>query len=459
MRKHLIKKLLIFGITALQASCSEDLYEEHTRKSNLQIKVTEKSFEELSYDKKFMSAYSKISIQNNAASKMIMEQNYNFTISDTPAKVIEIGGKTSYTFHITRDTINSDYFENLIVDTDSLNQIKAYIAKYKKDYSKPALINNIPFTKFTYNSIVYNNTIAKQTVIDCITKVYSLCNGVGGDCGGSICGFGSITVCEGSGGGNTEGSDGTTWNGGGTTTTIPIENGGSGSSTPPTPDPCETLTQSKSDSKVQTSINFLKTKTTGKQEFAYEIERKKTDYTETGSTYNTILKTGNNFGVIVGYGVYVQGQAHNHPINGLHIPSWDDIYWTQGCEEENTNFNNGSAYNIIVAPDPTNPGETILWAITIDNIVTLQQATNAVFDLPEIAAILDEELKRDEIKKIFGDKFVAIQFDTDAQEKMFLQTYANYGITLSKFNETTDKWEKLKLDPTNPNIVTKVPCN
>ena len=42
---------------------------------------------------------------------------------------------------------------------------------------------------------------------------------------------------------------------------------------------------------------------------------------------------------------------------------------------------------------------------------------------------------------------------------MFLQTYANYGITLSKFNETTDKWEKLKLDPTNPNIVTKVPCN
>ena len=155
----------------------------------------------------------------------------------------------------------------------------------------------------------------------------------------------------------------------------------------------------------------------------------------------------------------MQGQAHNHPINGLHIPSWDDIYWTQGCEEENTNFNNGSAYNIIVAPDPTNPGETILWAITIDNIATLQQATNAVFDLPEIVAILDEELKRDEIKKIFGDKFAAIQFDTDAQEKMFLQTYANYGITLSKFNETTDKWEKLKLDPTNPNIVTKVPCN
>ena len=87
-----------------------------------------------------------------------------------------------------------------------------------------------------------------------------------------------------------------------------------------------------------------------------------------------------------------------------------------------------------------------------------KETIEKIFDLPEIVAILDEELKRDEIKSMFGDKFAAIQFDTNAQEKMFLQTYANYGITLSKFNETTDKWEKLKLDPTNPNNVIKEPC-
>jgi hypothetical protein len=46
-----------------------------------------------------------------------------------------------------------------------------------------------------------------------------------------------------------------------------------------------------------------------------------------------------------------------------------------------------------------------------------------------------------------------------AQEKTFLQTFGTYGITLSKFDENTGKWEKLSIDPTNPNNVIKQPCN
>jgi hypothetical protein len=40
-----------------------------------------------------------------------------------------------------------------------------------------------------------------------------------------------------------------------------------------------------------------------------------------------------------------------------------------------------------------------------------------------------------------------------------LQTFGTYGITLSKFDENTGKWEKLSIDPTNPNNVIKQPCN
>jgi hypothetical protein len=289
---------------------------------------------------------------------------------------------------------------------------------------------------------------------------YDCYNTSGG--GGSFGGGGNSG--GGTGPGNGPGS-GTGPGGGSSGSSDPSESlltaptGGGGNQNLDGADPCVTLTKAKNEPKVQTAIDFLKTKTTGEQEFAYEIERKRADYTPTGSTYNTIFHSGGNFGLSVPYGIPVQGQAHNHPINGVAIPSWDDIYWTQLCEEDNGIFNNNSAFNTIVSPDPANPGETILYSITIDNIETLQTATAAVFNLPKILAITDEKIKRDAIMIMFGDIFAPLKSNTDDQEKTFLQTFATYGITLSKFNDATQKWEKLKLDPTNPNNIIKEPCS
>ena len=223
MKKKLnITRKLIVIASLFLISCSEDLYEHEAQKNESGYKITNKSFEELTKDKKFMKAYSELSNTGNSTSKTVMEQNYNFTISDIPAKVIEKNGKTSYTFHIVRDTINNNYFENLIVGSDSLNQTTAYIAKYKKDFTKPSLINNVPFTKINVNSIVYNSNPTGK-VMECIEKVYSLCNGIPYDCGGSYCGFGSFTLCSGSSGESDNGS-GISWGGGGTSTT-PISGG------------------------------------------------------------------------------------------------------------------------------------------------------------------------------------------------------------------------------------------
>ena len=216
--KRITRTLSLFTILLL-VSCSEDLYEHKSQKNASSYEIIDKSFEELTKDKKFLKAYSELN--KNSTSKTIMEQNYNFTISDIPAKVIEKDGKASYTFHITRDTINAEYFENLVVGSDSLNQTSAYIAKYKVDHTKPTLINKVPFTKAYFHSIVYDDTFASK-LTTCKTIVYSLCNGDEFDCGGSICGFGSITFCEGSGGG----SDGGTWDGGVPTTPVTTIGGG-----------------------------------------------------------------------------------------------------------------------------------------------------------------------------------------------------------------------------------------
>lgn len=247
--------------------------------------------------------------------------------------------------------------------------------------------------------------------------------------------------------------------GGGDGVTIPNGGGGGIDETDTIADPCETLTNAKNEAQVATAINFLKVKTQTKQEFAYEIERQRADYALSGASYNTIAHAGSNYGVVIPTGGYIQGQAHNHPINGIAIPSWEDIYWTQLCEEDNTNFNSGSAFNIIVSPDPSSQNNTILYSITIDDIMTLQQATSAMFNLPEILNEPDSGEKRKKIMKIFDSKFAAMQNNTADQEKTFLKTYTSYGISLSKFNDNTGKWEKLKLDPSNSNNVIPEPCN
>lgn len=234
--------------------------------------------------------------------------------------------------------------------------------------------------------------------------------------------------------------------------------GGGGFQSVPS-DPCQTLSDAKAETKVQQAIDDLKTKTTGKQEFAYEIERRRSLMTDSGFSYKTVLKTGINHSVIVQTADYVQGQAHNHPVNGLAIPSWDDISWTQQCEEDNYSGNDNTAFNITVSQDPANPGSNILYGITIDNLAMLQQATNLMFNLPKILVEPDVKIKKLKIMEIEERKFIGLLNNTNAQEKTFLKTYANYGITLSKFNDATQKWEKLKLDPANQNNVIKEPCN
>ena len=90
MKQKLKKILKLFTICTIIAlsSCEKDLYNDaiHEKNHN-KFKITEKTFDELMLDKKFKNAYNKIIETNNSnASKTIMEVNYNFTISELPAK-------------------------------------------------------------------------------------------------------------------------------------------------------------------------------------------------------------------------------------------------------------------------------------------------------------------------------------------------------------------------------------
>lgn len=161
------------------------------------------------------------------------------------------------------------------------------------------------------------------------------------------------------------------------------------------------------------------------------------------------------------------GQAHNHPINGQSIPSWGDIRWTMLCEQNIWQINIGQAVNIIVVQNSQYPSNTpIIYAIKINDLAVLQQQIAQDLALPDIAAEPDLIAKIEKINAKFGLLNANVQNNTQGLERNFLGQFRNYGISLYKFDETNNNWNKLNLqnayNPQNPdtqNPVISEPCN
>lgn len=160
-------------------SCQNDDFQQdnHSQQNKLNVKIEDKTLEKLMNDKKFSSAFCKISkqkykIPNSVTAKTVMEDDYDFIISDDiSAKVITTESLISYTFHISRENDsleNSNSFENLVVLTDSLDTVRAYIIKYNL-LSEPVYVNEhnsyIIDAEKEVTPITYNNSQAKISVI------------------------------------------------------------------------------------------------------------------------------------------------------------------------------------------------------------------------------------------------------------------------------------------------------
>ncbi len=232
----------------------EEAIHQHEHNSNL--KLYELKLEELMTNKKFVNSFSKLpkskkSIANATFGRTVMEDEYGFTIANKPAKVIENNGETSYTFLITRDSTNLHSFENLVIQTDSLNNTKALIIKY--NLTSDILASDHGSSEFQatkeITQIVYNNqpsTTGKELFEDPCTTIHTIIccqswSGGAGSChvaqevclttnaGTKYLSVNSETICEESTGGDSPGdtgtsSDGVSTNGGGATTTTTSSN-------------------------------------------------------------------------------------------------------------------------------------------------------------------------------------------------------------------------------------------
>lgn len=147
MKIHL--KNYLFSIVLLSilfiSSCEKDndIFEpDNTSQSKYLVK--EYTFEQINQKPKFNNAFNKVThglqnlkntgkfetpIQNSET----LIRDIDFTIDSTTVKEITLGDYTTYTLFITRENSHYDYFENLIIEVDSIENPRAYIIKYFPD--------------------------------------------------------------------------------------------------------------------------------------------------------------------------------------------------------------------------------------------------------------------------------------------------------------------------------------
>lgn len=168
------------------ASCEKDEIIVETFENN-NPKVKEITFKELSSDVKFVNAFSKISKNhqiNNSLGRTVMENQYNFTIDDYPAKVIELDSLTSYTFSINNQTRTNSVFENLVINHYTNGITKAAIIKYTPNQNNilnDSIVNEHNSKHFEGTTeiipIIYNaNNINQRQTTICFTSNVLLCN-------------------------------------------------------------------------------------------------------------------------------------------------------------------------------------------------------------------------------------------------------------------------------------------
>lgn len=159
-RKHIFKKLLIFGIAILLASCSEDLYDEEPNQNKYSLEKV--PFSKLKKDKNFNMSFQK-SLGLSFNDKL--ENNYftskyesNYIIVDSMAYVASGDNVVSYNFRIEYPSkVALDTIYNLVVENKSAQNPEYFITKNMK-------VNEILVPVEIANS----NNWSRYTMFDCI---------------------------------------------------------------------------------------------------------------------------------------------------------------------------------------------------------------------------------------------------------------------------------------------------
>ena len=232
--KTIIKILaLCFALTLV--NCEKDDAESINNSEKVAFTVKEYSFETANEKPKFKESFSKVKkgVTRSASNERSTSE---LSIDSTTIKEIEINGITSYTILVNSEEQEDNSFENLIIQVDSLETVKAYLITYyptNLEYHEEHDSYSFQGTQ-EIERIDYDSSFINLSVLDFECTSILMCDYGADDFGGSVhvaganCGstFWGPTECTGGGGsgGNGEG-DGPSGSGGSpfTAPVFPIE--------------------------------------------------------------------------------------------------------------------------------------------------------------------------------------------------------------------------------------------
>ena len=481
-RKHILKKILIFGIAVMLASCSEELFDEAIESSN-KASIKEVRFNELYQDSKFKNLIEKVSHTSNAARTSFENQN-GFTISDGFVKVIETDSVISYTMLIERDIVTDTIsFENLVIHENKFNASqKAYSIKYTPTIFKPSghdsfyyegteVLKNLAFTGFNRageNAIESSNCNVYIIQVWCSQPFRG---STGHHIATSICSpstqyykFVSIISpddCDGSsssgssGSNNTNAPQGPTGPGNSGGITSPVNPNQSFGQIQDMDTPCKQLSAMSSTikSNVKAKLNELAPYTNQKdKEYGFNIELIfKADGTKEFITDD--IRYLGTMGGALDTGPTIIGSGHNHPINGHSMFSFTDVCNIKDIYNKAKPSKQGFVFIYIVVKD-NETGAIFPYALKIDDFNALTTKVNDELAKPELASLTYAK-KLEALDDALGFKYDDNPTDL---EKVFLEEYKLFGISLYKSdNLELNNWKKLELK--TDGTVGQVPCN
>ncbi|WP_347070145.1 hypothetical protein [Flavobacterium sp. WV_118_3] len=490
-----IFKVWIFMILVMLTGC--ELNEEVVRNENYaaKIKIRETSLDKLLGESKFATAYNKV-YANRDKSRTVMEAQYNFNIVPHGAKVIEDGTKTSYTFKITREINNPDYFENLVINVDSIGQPSAYILKYTP--SEP--LHSGAHGSFVFKGAIkltpinYNVSQMSKDIV-CHTATVMMCNeansgntvGVehvrGVNCNNSDFLYSvTSTTCDVVGGGGSFGAGAGQYTGGNNTGGQSGNGGGGdedpsgGNSNPPGNCPrcpniitvpvedwiepplhCDKLNELLKSFNFKAAITNLRSPQvlTGNRELGYNLL-----LNAQGKLSLVEVPEGNTGDSYVNYSStspILFGGLHSH--RNVHAPMFshaDVFILSKFYAQYNYSANQGT-------PDPKIPVHLLVsyqgvYALCMDNQSAIQKLQEIYSDKDKRRKFINEIQKRYDK---YADKNTLLPngYPSDYQKNLldFLNEN-NLAISLYKADDNLTKWTKLVLN-TDPSTKTNIPIN
>jgi hypothetical protein len=208
-------------------------------------------------------------------------------------------------------------------------------------------------------------------------------------------------------------------------------------------------------------VNMLKDKLTNYQipftglfiETGIEVKKNNLDF------YSTkVNATGDNFSAEVNTGTIYVGSVHNHPTNGVAVPSIIDLKLLLDTYDGVSQANRNEVFVMVVSKELS--GYLAVYNLKINDIDKLRTGVDAVWNDPKLANITNEAKKDKAIKDAEAEYYAKMGND---KEKTFLQKYGAFGLDLYKSsNSQMNDWGKLALatDPTTSALIAaKSNCN